>query len=124
MPTVYIPAPMRDLTNGQDTVTASGSTVRQVVDDLDRQFPGLKDRLCDGNGLRPGIAVAVGTQVATLGLRQPVTEDSEVHFLPAISGGGRKSPPEIVDPRGFRPLTTCCQLAILLRMASRSTTPV
>ena len=61
--------------------------MRQVINDLDRQFPGIKDRLCDGDELRPGIAVAVDTQVATMGLLQPVREDSEIHFLPAISGG-------------------------------------
>jgi molybdopterin synthase sulfur carrier subunit len=87
MPTVWIPAPFRALTHGQETVTVSGATVRQVIDELDRLFPGLRDRLCDANGLRPGLAVAVDTQVATLGLRQPVGEQSEIHFLPAISGG-------------------------------------
>lgn len=87
MPTVWIPAQLRPLTRGQETVTVAGHTVRQVIDALDQLFPGVKDRLCDANGLRPGIAVAVDTQVATLGLRQPVGDASEVHFLPAISGG-------------------------------------
>jgi molybdopterin converting factor small subunit len=76
------------MTGNQETVAVSGMTVRQVIDDLDRRFPGIKDRLCDGDELRPGIAVAVDTQVATMGLLQPVAENSEVHFLPAISGGG------------------------------------
>ncbi len=68
----------------------SGATVRQVIEELEKLFPGIRDRLCDANGLRPGIAVAVDTQVAPLGLRQPVGEDSEVHFLPAISGGSQR----------------------------------
>lgn len=87
MPTVWIPAPFRDLTNGQQTVTVSGQTVRQVIAGLDGLFPGIKDRICDENGLRPGLTVAVDTQVAPLGLLQPVGEHSEVHFLPAIGGG-------------------------------------
>lgn len=88
MPTVWIPTPLRDLTNGQDTAIVTGSTIRQVIEALDRQFPGMKKRLCNNNGLRPGIAFAVGTEVANLGLIHPVPENSEVHILNAIGGGG------------------------------------
>jgi molybdopterin synthase sulfur carrier subunit len=87
MATVWIPSLLRGLTQGRETVTVPGATVRQVIEELERLFPGLRDRLCDANGLRPGIAVAVDTQVARLGLLQPVAENSEVHFLPAVSGG-------------------------------------
>jgi molybdopterin synthase sulfur carrier subunit len=87
MATVFIPPLLRDLTQDRETVTVAGATVRQVIDALDRAYPGLKDRLCDANGLRPAIAVAVGTAVSPLGLLQPVGEESEVHFLPALSGG-------------------------------------
>ena len=68
-------------------MTVPGATVRQVIASLEQLFPGIRQRLCDGDGLRPGIAVAVDSQVARLGLLQPVGEDSEVHFLPAVSGG-------------------------------------
>lgn len=87
MPRVYIPAQLRDLTAGQAVVTAAGARVAEVVDDLERRHPGVKARLCDGGELRPGLAVVVGTEVARLGLREPVGPDSEVHFLPAIGGG-------------------------------------
>jgi molybdopterin synthase sulfur carrier subunit len=87
MAIVWIPSLLRDLTGGQETVTVAGSTVRQIIDALDQTYPGTKARLCDANGLRPGIAAAVDTQIARLGLLQPVGENSEVHFLPAISGG-------------------------------------
>ncbi len=87
MATVYIPALLRDLTDGRETVTVPGATVRQLIDGLDRAYPGVKDRLCDANGLRPGVAVAVDTAFSPLGLLQPVGEQSEVHFLPALSGG-------------------------------------
>jgi molybdopterin converting factor small subunit len=87
MPVVWIPALLRDLTGGQQTVTVPGATVGQVVDELERRHPGVKDRLCGAGGLRPGIAVAVGPNLARGGLLQPVAQDSEVHFLPAVSGG-------------------------------------
>lgn len=87
MPTVWIPTPLRNLTNGRDTVTVTGTNVRQVIESLDQQFPGMKKRLCDDNGLRPGIAFAIGAEVANLGLIHPVPPDSEVHILNAIGGG-------------------------------------
>lgn len=87
MPSVWIPSLLRDLTSGQETVTVPGSTVRQVIDNLERLYPGIKGRLCNEHGLRPGVAVAVDTTVTRLGLSQPVGENSEVHFLPAVSGG-------------------------------------
>jgi molybdopterin converting factor small subunit len=87
MATIWIPSLLRDLTGGQETVTVAGANVRQIVEALEERFPGVKARLCDVNGLRPGIAVAVDTQLSRLGLLQPVSASSEVHFLPAVSGG-------------------------------------
>jgi molybdopterin converting factor small subunit len=87
MPAVWIPPLLRSLTHGQETVSVPGSTIRQVIDALDTRFPGIKARLCDGDAIRSGIAVAVDTQVSRLGLSQPVGEASEVHFLPSIGGG-------------------------------------
>jgi sulfur-carrier protein len=87
MARVWIPPLLRDLTGGQETVTVPGTRVAQLIDELERRYPGVKARLCDAGGLRPGMVVAVDTAVAGLGLHQPVGPDSEVHFLPAIGGG-------------------------------------
>jgi molybdopterin synthase sulfur carrier subunit len=87
MPVVWVPSLLRDLTGGLETVAVPGATVGQVIDNLERLYPGIRARLCDGESLRPGIAVAIGTDLARLGLLQPVYEASEVHFLPAIAGG-------------------------------------
>jgi molybdopterin synthase sulfur carrier subunit len=84
---VWIPALLRDLTGGRETIPVQGGTVRQIIQALDRLFPGIKDRLCTGDALRPGIAVAVNSQLSPLGVLQPVEPNSEVHFLPAVSGG-------------------------------------
>ncbi len=75
------------MTKGQDTVQVDGTTVREVIEQLDICYPGLADRLCDGDQLRAGIAVVVGTQLSQAGLRHQLSPDSEVHFLPAIAGG-------------------------------------
>lgn len=87
MAVVWIPSLLRDLSGGRETVTVSGANVRQLIESLDAAFPGLKARLCDADGLRSGLAISVDSQVVTLGFEQPVAEHSEVHFLPAISGG-------------------------------------
>jgi sulfur-carrier protein len=87
MPTVWIPAPLRTLTNQQETVCIPGGTVREVIEQLDAQFPGIKARLCEGDSLRRGMVVAIDAEVSRLGLEQTVGDNNEVHFLPAIGGG-------------------------------------
>jgi molybdopterin synthase sulfur carrier subunit len=88
MATVYIPPLLRDLTDGQDTVTVAGATVAEIIARLEAAYPGVRARLCEAERLRPGLAVAVDGQLSSLGLLQPVTPGSEVHFVPAIAGGG------------------------------------
>lgn len=87
MPTVFIPSLLRNLTGGRDSVTVEGVTIREIIDSLETIYPGIRARLLDGPELRRGIAVAIGPQLANLGLAQPVPADAEVHFVPAISGG-------------------------------------
>jgi molybdopterin synthase sulfur carrier subunit len=93
--TVWIPSLLRGLTGGQANIQVQGRTVRQLIDALEQAHPGLKDRLCDKDGLRPGIAVAVNGQLATRGLSEAVPDGAEVHFLPAISGGAPEHPRKI-----------------------------
>jgi molybdopterin converting factor small subunit len=44
MPTIFIPSPLRELTEGKLSVTVTGSTVREAIEDLESQFPGFKER--------------------------------------------------------------------------------
>jgi molybdopterin synthase sulfur carrier subunit len=87
MARVWIPSLLRDITGGAETVTVPGASVRQVIEELDHLHPGIRARVCDGDILRSGLAVVVDSEVARLGLLQPVGPESEVHFLPAIGGG-------------------------------------
>ena len=87
MARVWIPALLRDVTGGAETVIVPGASVRQVIEELERLHPGARARLCEGDALRAGLAAVVDNEVARLGLLQPVGPDSEVHFLPAIGGG-------------------------------------
>jgi sulfur-carrier protein len=87
MPVVWIPSLLRDLTGGLDRLVVPGETVQQVVAGLEERYPGIEARLCAEGRLRPGITLVVDGQVSWQRLRQRLTETSEVHFLPAISGG-------------------------------------
>ncbi|MDA1048903.1 MAG: MoaD/ThiS family protein [Planctomycetota bacterium] len=87
MPRVFIPPPMRPLTAGEEVVEVAGANIAQVIENLEQRFPGMKERLCQDDALRPGLSVAVGDSVATLGMLQRTGPDVEIHFLPAIGGG-------------------------------------
>jgi molybdopterin converting factor small subunit len=88
MVTVHIPIVLRRYTNGQDKVEAAGRTLRQVVEDLERQWPGLKAELVEDGDIRPGLAIAVNDDLTTEGLPQQVPEGAEILILSAIGGGG------------------------------------
>ncbi|MBN9493965.1 MoaD/ThiS family protein [bacterium] len=86
MATVIIPAVLRPVTGGVTKVDAAGSNVREVIDDLVRQYGGLRDRVIDENGVRPEVFIAVsGHEV--FDLATAVAPDAEVNILPAIAGG-------------------------------------
>jgi len=87
MPTIFIPTPIRDLTQGKASIIVTASTVREAIEHLEMQFPGTKDRLCEGDKVRANISVVVDGQVSHLKLRERLNENSEVHFVIAISGG-------------------------------------
>jgi molybdopterin synthase sulfur carrier subunit len=87
MPRVFIPPLLRELVDGHEIVEIPGGTVRQILAGLEHKYPGIKERLCEGEGLRPGLSVAVDGKVSSMGMIQKVGEMSEVHFIPAIGGG-------------------------------------
>ena len=87
MALVYIPTPLAGLTGGKSPLQVEGATVREVIDNLERAWPGIRERLISEGRLRSNISVAVDGEVTPLGLREPVSASSEVHFVAAISGG-------------------------------------
>jgi len=88
---VKVPTIFRNLVGGEAVVEANGGrTVGEVLDELDRRFPGLKDRLVTGDGdLRRFVNVYVNEEdVRYLGaLRAEVREGDTVSILPAVAGG-------------------------------------
>jgi|YNPBryunderm2012_1023409.scaffolds.fasta_scaffold02351_3 molybdopterin converting factor small subunit len=89
MAKVWIPALLRQYTNGQAEVQAEGATVGELIAHLEQRYPGLARRLIepDQQRLRPHLMLVVNGEHSRQGLRHPVDEDSEIHFVPAMSGG-------------------------------------
>ena len=89
MAEVWIPPKLQQLTGGNQQVQVEGSTIRRLINYLEKQYPGIKEFLCDEmeDDLIPGLAVVIDGEVSLLGMLDKVQENSEVHFLPAIGGG-------------------------------------
>jgi molybdopterin synthase sulfur carrier subunit len=87
---VRIPTPLRRFTNGADEVGTNGPTIGAVVNHLEQQFPGIKERLCDDAGnVRRFVNIYVnGDDIRFLNhLETPVKDGDEVSIVPAIAGG-------------------------------------
>ncbi|MFQ6058361.1 MAG: MoaD/ThiS family protein [Anaerolineae bacterium] len=90
MATVYIPTPLRRLTNGQARVEAEGKNIAQLIEGLEADFPGFKARICDESGeIKRFINVFVNEEdIRTLqGKDTPLREEDEVSIIPAMAGG-------------------------------------
>lgn len=68
------------------TVSASGSTLREVIADVERQHPDFEGRVVQGGSVRPEVFLTVGTEEA-FGLDVSVAPDAEIFIVPAIAGG-------------------------------------
>jgi len=87
---VRVPTPLRKFTQGADEVSAEGNTVRALMEDLERQFPGIKERICDETGkVRRFVNVYVnGDDIRFLqNLETSIGEGDNISIVPAIAGG-------------------------------------
>ena len=90
MPNVRIPTPLRKLTNDLEVVSAAGANIGELLDNLDKAFPGLRERICDEQGnVRRFVNIFVNDEdIRFLEERAtPVKETDEVSIVPAIAGG-------------------------------------
>jgi sulfur-carrier protein len=87
---VRIPTPLRKLTQNQELVDGQGDTIRDILDNLEKNYPGLKERVCDEQGsVRRFVNIFVNDEdirflqdIATV-----VKSGDEVSIVPAIAGG-------------------------------------
>ena len=87
---VRIPTPLRRITSGASEVVAKGKDVAELIEDLERQFPGLRERLVEESGeLRRFINVYVNQEDVRFlsGAETALKDGDEVSIVPAIAGG-------------------------------------
>lgn len=87
---VRIPTPLRKLTDNQEIVQVEGATVREIIDHLERTYPGLKERICDEkDNIRRFVNVFVNDEDVRFlqDAETPVRVGDEVSIVPAIAGG-------------------------------------
>lgn len=87
---VRIPTPLRKLTGGNASVEAEGNSMSEIIEDLEKRHPGLKERLCEADGsVRRFVNLYInGDDIRFLdNLGSAVSDGDEVSIIPAIAGG-------------------------------------
>ena len=87
---VRIPTPLRAVTKGAGEVQAQGTNVAELVEDLERQFPGLRERLVENGEVRRFINFYVNAEDIRFlqGKDTALKDGDEVSIVPALAGGG------------------------------------
>ncbi|MBA7503177.1 Sulfur carrier protein CysO [subsurface metagenome] len=86
---IKIPAPLRKLTGNQAVVETEAETLIDLISDLDKKYPGIKEKIYDGKEIRRFINVFVNGEDVRFkdGIKTKITKGSEVSIVPAIAGG-------------------------------------
>jgi molybdopterin synthase sulfur carrier subunit len=88
--TVRVPTPLRKFAGGAKDLQSSGGTVGELIENLEGQYPGIKGRLCEEDGvLRRFINVYVNGEDIRYakGVDTTLKDGDEVSIIPAVSGG-------------------------------------
>ena len=87
---VRIPTPLMKLTDNQSEVSAKGETISDIINNLESQFNGIKDRICEENGSpRRFINIYINEEDIRFleGEKTAVKDGDEISIIPAIAGG-------------------------------------
>ena len=86
---VRIPTILRNYTGGEKAVNADGASLSALIDDLEVNHPGIKDRLIDNGDLRRFVNVYVNDEDVRFigGLEAELSDGDQVVVLPAVAGG-------------------------------------
>ena len=88
--TVRIPTPLRKLTSDQPEVAAVGSNIESIIENLEANHPGIKERICDDSGnVRRFVNIYLNDEDIRFldGTATTVTDGDEISVIPAIAGG-------------------------------------
>lgn len=87
---VLVPTPLQKFTNNQATLECSGSSIAELLDSLEQNCPGIKERLCDESGKpRRFLNLYVNSEDIRFldGTSTPLKDGDEVSIVPAVAGG-------------------------------------
>jgi molybdopterin converting factor small subunit len=86
---VRIPTILRTYTGGAKAVDGEGTSLAGLIDNLEANHPGLKDRLLDGADLRRFVNIYINDEDVRFmgGLEAPLADGDQVVVLPAVAGG-------------------------------------
>ena len=87
---VRVPTPLRRLTGGQEAVHVSGTTVEELIENLEKNYNGIKERLCDETGrVRRFVNIYINDEDIRFldNLKTNIKEGDQVTIVPAIAGG-------------------------------------
>lgn len=86
---VRIPPPLRSLTAGKDEVQAEGGNVKEIIDHLEKNHPGLRDRLCDEKGVRRFVNIYANEEDIRFleNLQTQLKDGDSLSIVPAVAGG-------------------------------------
>lgn len=90
MPSVRIPTPLRKLSGDRDEVSIEAGNISEMIEKLEQECPGMKERICDENGeVRRFINLYVNNEdIRFLNGKDTELKDSDtVSIIPAIAGG-------------------------------------
>lgn len=86
---VYIPAPLRKITQNNSEVNVNGETIEEVIDNLDKQFPGIKENICGKVGSRRYLNIFYNDDDIRFldGYKTVVEKNSAISLVPQLAGG-------------------------------------
>ncbi len=89
MANVRVPSILRPTVGGERVVTATGTTLRELIEDVDRRHPGFAGQLIEDGSQRQFVNIYVNDEDARYlqGLATPVAEGDVISILPAVAGG-------------------------------------
>lgn len=88
--TVRIPTPLRRLTQNLAEVEIEGDNIHAIIENLDSDYPGMKERLCDeGGNIRRFVNIYLNDEDIRFldGKETSVSDGAEISIIPAIAGG-------------------------------------
>jgi molybdopterin synthase sulfur carrier subunit len=88
MITVFIPNAFRKFSGDREQVHVEGdASLRQVIERLESECPGIKEQLLANGSIHPGLAIFINDEQISQGLIEPVPDEATLRILPAMGGG-------------------------------------